>query len=273
MSSEEKRFPISDIKYERLRDQGILPISSEVLQFSAMLGLFVSMVLLLRLAAPKMLVFAGAAFSRAGTFSTAHRLPRQGAAKLAATYPEVIAEGAGMLGFGVLCVVVPIVIVVLIGGLVQTRCFFRLSLLSINPGRLLSGFSRFGIGGVVARFLGAWGAVLRLALVMAAWFLALRFVLAERQLFEAVALETKLGWFKMENSAISELALAGVKLASGVFSSLLFLCLLLAVLGWFINLFGFRRRHMMTRGEVEEEMRELEQGAEMRRARELAREE
>jgi flagellar biosynthesis protein FlhB len=238
-----------------------------------MLGLFVSMVLLLRLAAPKMLAFAGQAFLKAGAFSAAHRLPRQGASKLAVTYPEVIAEGVGMLGFGLLCVVVPIVIVVLIGGLVQTRCFFRLSLLSINLGRLLSGFSRFGIGGVVARFLGAWGGVLRLGLAVAAWFLALRFLLAERQVFEAAVLKTKSGWFKLEISAVSELALAGVKLASGVFSSLLFLCLLLAVLGWFINLFAFRRRHMMTRGEVEEEMRELEQGQEMRRARELAREE
>jgi flagellar biosynthesis protein FlhB len=276
MSGENKHFPISDVKRERLRAEGTVLLTADVFHAVLLLGLLIGGTIFCRGLGAEIVgltkeIYGSTAFSD----------------ELLSTLPlqEELGKLARILLLSLAAFLIPSTIILYLSGFLQTRFLFKMSLFSFDPSRLF-GLSRFAPSEFVSRVFVALGYLLRLAAYVVILGLVLRFIFLQRQSFESslpsagpsaatnyvASTPTTYSLMTPDPQAILPLVNTAIGLALSIAVSFLALGLFFAVGSRFIDVFSFRRHHMMTRAEVEEEMRELEQQNELREAQDLVRE-
>ncbi len=260
MSEESKPYPASELKLERLRDDGVVPYSQEVESAAIVLGLFAVVLLFGSLLCSKLMEFATEAFA----------FHADEAYFLSAQFKEsslaAASSTAETLVFALGLVLLPLFLAVFVLGLLQTRFLFvpaalrfRLSSLfslgELSPAQLFPRFSR--------------------SLVSASLFvlsLVLSFILL-RYFFTEIA-DSGYASLRFRSNIKSSFA-GGDKLPLLAFvesmtyfagGALAFFSVMLGVGAYFVRVLGFKRIHRMSRAELEAEYREMETSPELRSA-------
>lgn len=235
MSSEHKPYPASELKLERLRREGVIPVSLEFAFFALLLGAALGGYVLVQGLSSTLEEFATSSFSHKAEPTDVSARVREGMLVLAK---------CGVYFF------VPLLFVFLVVSGLQTKFLFSFAALRVRFGRLFS-FDQLSFGGMWLRcagtFLRLCVGVLWIAFCGAVfWFLIIP------QLNEFFMYSP--GGGKKVLSLVSEVTRFGLPL---VISALAFA----GVIGGFALLlmrYRFFSEHRMSRAEVEKEHRETE---------------
>lgn len=262
MADETKSFPPSELKLDRLRRQGLFPLSREVLSFAVVLGVLLGFTICGSLIVPALLDAASAALGAEGDPASV-----EGVRSAVAAAKRLFAAGAATL-------VLPVALGVLLAGLVQSKFL-------VAPGLASPSFSRlFQLDSLLpAAYRGhALRASARL-LLTAAW-LAAAGVLIHKAIGDSKVAESSPQVISQlfertdahaEGQPLSRaVARAGSELYQGWFAAAAF-SFFAAVISYILLLIRFRDQHRMTRAEVEAEYREMEPAPEAREARDAYR--
>jgi flagellar biosynthesis protein FlhB len=251
--SEVKNFPPSEQKLRQLRHKGILPKSPAVLSLGALLGLTFGFRSARQYEWP--------ALAEKCWKGNCLQSPNGDLLPLSSFFHET--------GTLLLTVLFPVLIMVLLLGLFQTRFLFSIALLRFDLSRMAGGLSVFRDMG--RRCLDACATVV----VFAAWA-AICYLFAVHLLSQTEAMAAARA--AVPGSADHAAFLTAVREDVGksiteyesAFWGMLYATLgfsaALACLSYFSVLFRFRNEHSMSRAEVEAEAREQEASPEMREA-------
>lgn len=241
MSDDNKSYPPSDLKLERLRRQGIIARSAEVSSFGVVVGLIIACF---------------AVVSGAGS-AIVNLLERCLAGECAAAPDELIAQN-----FSALFIVNGLVFVLIIG------CLILVDIVQ-NKGLFTPGAWRFDLGAPFSfsKNLGAlrsgfFTQLFKNGLFTIGW-LAVCYLLFIAAFQEIIPSVTMLTASSVDDSQIEFYWKFAVRvlIASGTAA------FFFAMLSWFVAALQFRQEHQMSRAELEQEYREMEAPPELRRAR------
>lgn len=268
MADELGTYPPTDLKLQRLRQQGIIPYTADVLAFAAILGLVLALFLSQRMFHEVML-YVGKTFSPAPVGTAA---PSQIALELKTQGQEAFSLLLRLLAVFLL----PIFGAVVLVGMVQTRFLFLFSAIVPN-------FSRWFSADISSLFAFAFRLrraafrCLKVGLWIAVAFLALRTTMLGVQHgydYYSAADQLLVASKNVSGShfaAKQQLFLAGLKWFDREFHRLLVVALvfsfLMGAVSRLLSVVLFRRAHQMTRTELEAEYRESEPPADYKNAR------
>lgn len=241
MSDDDKNYPASDLKLERLRRQGVIARSSDLSSFAIVLGLVLGCCVLVN----------GAGEVVVGIL----RICLSG--NCAQSPQALMAENVyAMLVVNGLVFVLIVGCLVLVD-IVQNKGLFTPGAWRFNLGAPFSFSSN--ISQTKRRFVGVF---LKNALFVGGWLAVvyMLFIAAFQEIIPSVTMmaASEVGaqhWQFYQDFAVQVL----IASASA--------CFFFAVLSWFIAILQFRREHRMSRTELEQEYREMEPPPELRRAR------
>ncbi len=254
MSSELKNYPPSEYKLKKLRDQGVMPRSRELMLFAAISGLFCGLVLLRSTATAAM-------FSELSASWRGDSLPAK----------EAFFAAAKIFFAFSWYILIPIGAVVLLIGTYQTGFLFAGNLVRFDLGRVF----RFGET-LRLRGAGALWALLRAAAWTAVTVLILRRILewtaAPEPIRPGVPLSV-FSWLGKDSGKTTENFLQsasaviqeGESRLFGVGLTVLGFSFFLGVISRFAAVMAFRNEHGMSRAEIEAENRELESPPDIKR--------
>lgn len=276
MSSELKSFPASDLKLQKLRSSGEIPYSVDVSTFSVVLGAFIGLCVLFTSGLEIVVGFMQEAF-------VAHTGVEGKDLELVEGLAMRIRETLGLTLWMFVLVFIPMMGIVLLVGMLQTRFLFLVSLIKLDFGRVFR-LQRALVSGMFSRLIAGLvqvGKVLGWVVVSA---IILRYVFFQAG-FEPVLRNVLLfgGDELMPPPSIEQGELSGcaspslypclveeVEDARGLmirfWGFALAFSFFIAVISWLAVLISFRRAHRMSRSEVEAEYREMEAAPEFRSA-------
>ena len=256
MASDLKQFEPSELKLERLRREGVVSTSLDLITFAAIVGLFIGFSICIAQEGTAFRSLASSSFSEVDLVKDDFR-----------GLKNLFTEGS-MLIFRCLAWILGTVLVgVLLTGLIQTRFLITaaqirldFSRLFLSGGGLVSGFFRRLVGGsLVALKLLAW--------IVVALLIVYYIYSDELPSTKLDGLSLSFAQVEGVNKVISsELEHGRVVLHRAWLTALAF-SFFVGIGSYFIGLIMFRRRHRMTRAEVEAEYREMETSPEFRSAR------
>jgi flagellar biosynthesis protein FlhB len=243
-----KNYPPSELKLQRLREQGVFPRSAVALAAAVVLGTFVAFHLSSRLLSPALKDFAIRSFN--GSVGA----------------NELVIEAWSVTFLAIVCCLLPMLSITLLLGLLQSRFFFRFSQASIDLSRISQGLSNLGIS--VSAILSL---LLLSSMAMIYFYIAYSLLMESAQeFFQQLLMQGHnsgvLGLPKRVGGSLSrlqELIDSGFGLFNQLWLISLFFCLILGLSCYLVRWFVFRREQMMSRSELEAEFREQEASPEM----------
>ena len=258
MSDGEKRYQPSDLKLERLRRDGVMPFSMDVLTFAAILGFFIGCAALFNSLSSEIIARCRDAWE-AGGFA---------AESAVSTGAGIVTALRGVL-FLTSAVLLPVFILVLLSGTLQTRFFFGFSALRPQWSALFQ-LHRLSLAEMGRRF-----GLAILSLCKVSLWLGLA-VLAFLSLFlpifpEGLPASRRASGVISQQVTGSSPAFAGelvrykeqlVVLAAAALGAAFFI----GVLSRIASVLYFQYQHRMSRAELEAEYRESEPAPEVRDA-------
>jgi flagellar biosynthesis protein FlhB len=244
MADDAKRFPATELKLERLRSDGIVVQSREVLLFAAVVGVGIGISTLITLWHPDFIGYAKSSFSD----------PSSDTAGLS----KLFEQAKYFLAFGVLlfCGLVSLAVFVL--GLLQTRFLVVFKQLVPDFGRILPSLPFAPIAGMKRVIRST--ILLAVVLVFFIWYLKQLFLDYNQEVVRTLsALDLDAGYSR---AAIVQALQAPLDFlrswAHFFFMCMSFMLFFLAIGCYLLDYFSFRRAQRMTRSELEEEYREME---------------
>ena len=254
MAGDLKNFPPSALKLERLRSEGIVPGSTDVLIFAAVLGLFVGIFVLSSTVLEELLAYTRSVFIASSLRQEAD-----------------LRSGLLIALRSISAVVLPLCCAVLLIGMLQNKFLFVWKIITFNMSRL------FVAGQYIGRFFERIGSSLLAALRVCCWLgvclLLLRYI--SLLLVPAVIIPD----FKFAELLLSMNSSSGAIVGFDAYADRLLgplkhlfilslaFSFFVGILSYFIAVLAFYREHRMTRQEVESENRELEHSPELITAR------
>ncbi len=244
MSDEAKRFPATELKLERLRSEGIVPQSKEVLLFAAFIGVGMGVSIALAVCLPDFELFAAELVRKRSVASP--------------DLPKLFERVQMFLAVGVLAICGCTALAVALFGLLQTRFLIVVKQAVPSLGRMAPSFSFAPVAGLKR----AGRSILLIAVVLLflSWFLTQLFYDYNQQVvgsLSALGLSDDISRVALEKAFETPLLFV-TSWARFFFMSLLFMLFFLGLGCYLIDYFSFHRAQRMTRSELEEEYREME---------------
>lgn len=270
MNAEEKNFPASELKLQKLRTQGQVPFSRDMMTFAVLLGLFIALWVVVALSVDDLVTFTQSTFSPAATSGNGESLS-------SSLLVERVGEGFQILLKAIVMPLLALIfLVLLLGGLLQTRFLFHPGLMRLDFSRLFN-FPAIDLGSFIRKaFLGCVQVVKVFAWMLVSYFI-LRYVFSK--MFSSSSLLEDVEIFVQTTEEATRLPSDVLAFLVGeaknellrFFSYALGFSMFVAIVSRFVSVLIFHRTHRMTRTEVEAEYREMESSPEFRNAqRELS---